>query len=227
MKNFIEHIAKILIILQILYWNYNRFLHCICIKQTTNRKKTESRHLMAFSVNPLLFYSDSSLASLSSSCKYCVILPHALERPTTARRDTERFHTVKHTLTHAHTHTHPPQAGRWDRQLMLSVDCRSAIPLHSAPRGWITVWEQSHPNIVTGQVLVSISAYVPHCVWLFAQIDSIIAENLKENRLICYRTVSGVNQGCLSSLICCRPVVNPGTQVGLLTAMQPKKEGWI
>lgn len=110
---------------------------------------------------------------------------------------------------------------------MLSVDCRSAIPLHSAPRGWITVWEQSHPNIVTGQVLVSISAYAPHCVWLFAQIDSIIAENLKENRLICYRTVSGVNQGCLSSLICCRPVVNPGTQVGLLTAMQPKKEGWI
>lgn len=82
---------------------------------------------MALSVSPVLFYSDSSLASLSSFCNYCVILPHALERPTTARRDTKRFHT------HAFIHARPLRAGTRDRQLVFSVDCRSSIRLHSAP----------------------------------------------------------------------------------------------
>lgn len=87
------------------------YFHLICFLHShteSNKQQTASVRSPAFSDEPLLSYSDSSLASLSS-CKYCVILPHALERPTTARRDTKRFqiHTREHTLIHSHTqHTH-------------------------------------------------------------------------------------------------------------------------
>lgn len=88
-----------------IYFHLNCFLHS---HTDSNKQQTASVHSPAFSGEPLLSYSESSLASLFS-CKYCVILPHALERPTTARRDTKRFHTHTRACARSltrNTHTH-------------------------------------------------------------------------------------------------------------------------
>lgn len=163
---------------------------------------------MALSVSPVLFYSDSSLASLSSFCNYCVILPHALERPTTARRDTKRFHTH----THAFIHARPLRAGTRDRQLVFSVDCRSSIRLHSAPG--INQNTGNGTKILGGGCTYEFSK---HTLWLCGCLDSVGAPQAPGNKVV-------FSQNGQVSVKACHPAMNPGTKT--LTALQPKSEGW-
>lgn len=155
---------------------------------------------MALSVSPVLFYSDSSLASLSSFCNYCVILPHALERPTTARRDTKRFHT------HAFIHARPLRAGTRDRQLVFSVDCRSSIRLHSAPG--INQNTGNGTKILGGGRTCEFSK---HTLQLCGCLDSVRAPQAPGNEVV-------FSQNGQVSVRACHPAMNPGTKTDCTAA---------
>lgn len=156
----------------ILNLHQNSFTLCFYVA-SNNKQKPESIDLMALSVSPVLFYSDSSLASLSSFCNYCVILPHALERPTTARRDTKRFHTH----THAFTHTRPLRAGTRDRQLVFSVDCRSSIRLYSAPG--INQNTGNGTKILGGAVLMNSLNTLSDCVVVWTRCELLRLQGIR------------------------------------------------
>lgn len=105
-------------------------LHPVRMKPTTNSRKSGSIHSAAFSDDPGAVSFRQFTLHLSpppARIVWCCLMH--------LKGCEERYQEISHTSKRT-----PPRAGRWDRQLMLSVDCRSLISLQSGGgwrrRGW-------------------------------------------------------------------------------------------
>lgn len=96
-------------------------------------------------------------------------------------------------MQHTHKHTHPPRAGRWDRQLMLSVDCHSLIWLQSAPGGSSIM--QGQNAAILGEKSTMESAFYCFSNEINTLCDSCLtASSTVWREMRCAAARSGVNQ---------------------------------